>query len=74
MIRIILHYSLGEVSIANRPYLLFQHVRKPLILQNRPSKPKAREGHQVNESKSRMRGSEEIPSVNEESIRLLSGL
>ena len=41
---------------------------------HRPSKPKAREGRQVNEGKSRVRGSEEIPNVNEESIRFLSGL
>ena len=36
---------------------------------HRPSKPKAREGRQVNEGKSRVKGSEEIPNVNEESIR-----
>ena len=41
---------------------------------HRPSKPKAREGRQVNEGKSIVRGSEEIPNVNEESIRFLSGL
>jgi len=41
---------------------------------HRPSKPKAREGRQVNEDKSIVRGSEEIPNVNEESIRFLSGL
>ena len=41
---------------------------------HRPSKPKAREGRQVNEDKSIVRGSEEIPNVNEKSIRFLSGL
>ena len=30
---------------------------------HRPSKPKAREGRQVNEGKSRVKGSEEIPNM-----------
>ena len=30
---------------------------------HRPSKPKAREGRQVNEDKSRVKGSEEIPNI-----------
>ena len=39
---------------------------KPFIRQKRRSKPKAREGRQVTEGKSRVKGSEEIPNVNEE--------
>ncbi len=51
-----------------------QQKLKPFIRQKRPSKPEEREGRQVNEGKSRVKGSEEIPNVNEESIRFLSGL
>ena len=48
----------------SEPFLSsIQQVRKPFFRQKRPSKPKAREGRQVNEGKSRVKGSEEIPNM-----------
>ena len=61
-------------AIASRSFLLFNKCVSLLSDIHRPSKPKAREGRQVNEGKSRVRGSEEIPNANEGLIRFLSGL
>ena len=50
-------------SVRNRFFLLSNKCESLLSDIHRPSKPKAREGRQVNEGKSIVRGSEEIPNM-----------
>ena len=65
-------YGLGERS---EPVpIFFLTSAKPFSRHSQTLEAQSERGASVNEGKSRVKGSEEIPNVNEESIRFLRGL
>ena len=69
-------YSLltAWVSDSEPVPLFFLTSAKPFSRHSQTLEAQSERGASVNEGKSRVKGSEEIPNVNEESIRFLRGL